>query len=359
MSIEIKNKTFSKILRGYDPAEVEDYLDYIDGEYAKSERRTAENEKRLAVALKKLDEATRKLEKLQKANERRTADLHNIVAEAEQTAESIMADARARAAEMIKSAEAESARIKKQSEAELAEAKAVEAGIRATADDIYSEICMFRDSIFTLYESHIESIEELSVKAENFIDSVDGDAVRAESGNDSDDEAAESAVEEADAGVAGSSAILDFISDFDADEFGSSGAIDFDADINGLDEFEDADDEHIFIEIPDDTGDDEIKPSVETDFDSFFDTVEGFKTIDGLSADEDVLSEDAAAEGFVELDDFFTEDVELSGMSLTDEFDMIFSNNNSKKNIDEIRRQPTIGAEEVPKHSWFDIKKQK
>ncbi len=354
MSIEFKNKTFTRILRGYDPAEVEDYLDYIDGEYAKLERRAAENERRLVLALKKLDEATRKLEKLQKADAQRTAESRDIIAEAERTAEGIKAEARAKASEIIQSAETDAERIKKQSEAELAETKATEAGIRGVADGIYNEICLFRDSIFALYQDHIESIEELSAKAESFVDSVDGNTARLYDGDGSADEA-DDVPEKADDSVADDSDMLDFT----LDELSSSAILDFDGGSIDFGELEDADDEHLFIEIPEDAAEVATNPTVTDDFDSFFDTVEGFETIDGISADGDAPYEDGDALGLTELDDFFTEDVELSGMSLTDEFDMIFSSNESKKNIDEIRRQPTIGAEEVPKHSWFDIKKQK
>ena len=59
MAHDFRNKTFQKVLRGYAPEEVDDYIAYLNEEYRKLERRTADSERKLALALKKLDESAK------------------------------------------------------------------------------------------------------------------------------------------------------------------------------------------------------------------------------------------------------------------------------------------------------------
>ena len=56
MAHDFRNKSFQKVLRGYAPDEVDEYIAYLNEEYHKLERRTADSERKLALALKKLDE---------------------------------------------------------------------------------------------------------------------------------------------------------------------------------------------------------------------------------------------------------------------------------------------------------------
>lgn len=59
MPHDFRNKSFQKVLRGYAPDEVEDYIAYMNEEYRKLERRTADSERKLALALKKLYESAK------------------------------------------------------------------------------------------------------------------------------------------------------------------------------------------------------------------------------------------------------------------------------------------------------------
>jgi flotillin len=59
MPHDIRNKSFQRVLRGYAPDEVDEYIAYLQDEYRKLERRTADSERKLALALKKLDESIR------------------------------------------------------------------------------------------------------------------------------------------------------------------------------------------------------------------------------------------------------------------------------------------------------------
>ena len=56
MARNFKDKDFSKIIRGYAPEEVDEYIGYIDAEYAKVEHVAADYSRKLALALKKLEE---------------------------------------------------------------------------------------------------------------------------------------------------------------------------------------------------------------------------------------------------------------------------------------------------------------
>ena len=48
---------------------------------------------------------------------------------------------------------------------------------------------------------------------------------------------------------------------------------------------------------------------------------------------------------------------EKRDMSLTDEFDIVYSDTSAKKSVDEIRKQPTIAASEPPKKNGKHFKK--
>ena len=56
MAKDFRNKQFGRIIRGYNPEEVDEYIAYINEEYRKLERRCADSERKLSLALKKLDE---------------------------------------------------------------------------------------------------------------------------------------------------------------------------------------------------------------------------------------------------------------------------------------------------------------
>ncbi|MBR3998316.1 MAG: DivIVA domain-containing protein, partial [Clostridia bacterium] len=60
MAKDFRNKQFGRIIRGYNPEEVDEYIAYINDEYRKLERRCADSDRKLALALKKLDEMHQK-----------------------------------------------------------------------------------------------------------------------------------------------------------------------------------------------------------------------------------------------------------------------------------------------------------
>ena len=136
MAKDFRNKTFPKILRGYAPDVVDEYIARINTEYGRLERRLSETEKKLAAAVDKLDKADTNNIGEKEAGTRAAADAKEaavkIIAEAQKTAESIVKQAEKRADEL-------------------------ESEARRLADRVYS----FRDMLFDAYNSHIEDIERV------------------------------------------------------------------------------------------------------------------------------------------------------------------------------------------------------
>lgn len=340
MSLEFKNKTFPKVLRGYSPEEVENYLDYIDEEYKELERTSKQNEKRLVIALRKLDETSKRLAELTAAAEQHAANEKSIIAEAEYTAKRICADAKLKAARIIKQATDTAENIMRQNELDLAEAKAREESVYKSAKNIYGEICKFKDTLFDLYRVHLDAVEVLSNDAKEFIADVDDVRINTDEDDYSDIELGGEYVEEP---AYEPSTEAEVIPE-EEPELGGSFEIA---------ESAPTEDEPVAEEFVEEAASPdfyEANDAADFDYDG-----DGFETVDG----DDVYYEDDEAESYeaespiADLDDFFMDDNSGSDMSLTDEFEIIFSNNNSSKNVDEIRRQPTVAADEKPKHNWF------
>ena len=53
---ELKNKTFSKSIKGYNPAEVDEYIEFLIGKYTEVYRENNELERKLHVVVTNLDE---------------------------------------------------------------------------------------------------------------------------------------------------------------------------------------------------------------------------------------------------------------------------------------------------------------
>ena len=53
---ELKNKTFSKTMRGYNPAEVDDYIEFLIDTYTNQYRENSELERKLKIEVTNLDE---------------------------------------------------------------------------------------------------------------------------------------------------------------------------------------------------------------------------------------------------------------------------------------------------------------
>ena len=146
MAKDFRNKTFQKVLRGYSPDEVDEYIARINEEYRKTERKMNDTERKLALALEKLDEVSGKYAALAEDNAVYEDRARSVIAEANNKAARIVSEARESAKEIEKKAEKEKHAVSK----------------------LYEEITSFRDRVFEIYNTHIESFEEIMDSAEKF-----------------------------------------------------------------------------------------------------------------------------------------------------------------------------------------------
>ena len=72
--------------------------------------------------------------------------------------------------------------------------------------------------------------------------------------------------------------------------------------------------------------------------------------------DSDFNENGDSGDGYVDMDSIFSGKGKRD-MSLTDEFDIVYSDSSAKKSVDEIRKQPTIAASEPPKKNGKHFKK--
>ncbi len=403
MAQDFKNKIFQKVLRGYAPEEVDDYIDYINEEHRKLERRCTDSDRKLALALKKLDEISRKMEELRRTDASTSISDRNKISSADRTAEKIIANAEKRAREIEENANAEASmiinratnaaeNIINQTNSDLSTAKLCEQNMRSSAVEIYEKICGFRDSLYELYSEHIETVESLAKKADAFMVGVDGINTQEYATNetseeyDSEPSLEESYVDEREVSDESFGKTDDFESDEEITEETEELAAEQDLsisdyDISSADDLEeectsvgaeDITDEYETAEADDEYSQDELKidwhtknAAEITEPVDFFDVSDGFKEIDdtisGYNSEFELDSGEEQNEknDFGNLDDFFTDDKNTEEMSITDEFDIIFSIGNSNKNVDEIRRQPTVAAEETPKFQKHNKKHNK
>ena len=199
MARNFKDKNFSKIIRGYAPEEVDEYIAYLDAEYAKVERTAADYGRKLTLVLKKLDEMNNYAQELEdklasyeangaalKQQPAGPAAAENAAREAEEAAEA----AKAKADEILRKAEEaayeerelilsgareEAGRIIEAAKAETDDARTASEKIRESAGKMYGEIIAFRDRLFEEYNSHIESIENIAKGAEALLPADEGE----------------------------------------------------------------------------------------------------------------------------------------------------------------------------------------
>lgn len=421
MAKDFRKKTFHKVLRGYSPDEVDAYLSCINDEFRKLERKNSDNERKLSIALQKLDEINLEKSRYEDTPEvteaEKTAD--SIVKKANADAEAIRAGASQAAEEALREAAEEAAN---EAEKIIAEAEAYSARVRSAADglsktagDMYEEIVSFRDSLFELYNSHIESIEKMANAAEDFSDKVDGmyqpdDGETSTEGDTTDagdesvaaepDEVAESVDEiETDAETAPKAAqdlyidLEDEYADGVDDEYindalGLGGEEEFltdepeesepenteaDSVISEVDEVRRRQLDKFFGILNDDellgAEDDDSADDTQAHESDFNDAETRVLDIGGLLREgrrikeksdlqpEDDFNYEKSDGGYVEMDSIFDGKDERE-LSLTDEFDIVYSDKNARKSVDEIRRQPIVAPSAPQKKSGkWHIKK--
>lgn len=155
---ELKKDDFSKAVRGYAPAEVEEYIDYITEQYTELYNAKCESDRKLETALGKLDEYRAKEQQINK-----------LRVEARDVGNALIAKTKEKCTQMISDAEAYAAQVNAQLDADTA-AKKQE--IRLLADTVIK----FRDTLFDMYGKHIESLQKIAEASDKLASEADGES---------------------------------------------------------------------------------------------------------------------------------------------------------------------------------------
>ena len=141
---------FKEVRRGYDPAEVDAYID-------EQLATMATMQKQNQVLMNKLRDAEAKLSTLAEKEQ----SLKNSIAESKRGAAAMLSDARNRSNTLIDSARHECNKIVDELDAEI------ESRYK-TIEDMRGAVTSFKNELFRLYSDHIENIESLANAAEEF-----------------------------------------------------------------------------------------------------------------------------------------------------------------------------------------------
>lgn len=141
---ELKNKTFSRAMRGYNPVEVDEYVEFVIGKYTELYRENDELQRKLKSAVTKLDEI--------KGEE---DSIRGALIDAKRAASKIKSDAEDRAEAIIRSAKASCNTI-------LADFnEKIEAG-RDTLTTLQADALALKQELFERYSEHIKYIDSLT-----------------------------------------------------------------------------------------------------------------------------------------------------------------------------------------------------
>ncbi len=148
---ELKNKDFSKVMRGYNPAEVDEHIAFIIDKYTELYRENDELERKLKTAYAKLDEIKNEEESIRSA-----------MVNAQRASNKIMTEANNRADIIINTARKSCDRI-------LADFRKKIQEERAVLSALNTAITEFKDKLFKAYNSHIAFVEGIELLDEEEI----------------------------------------------------------------------------------------------------------------------------------------------------------------------------------------------
>jgi len=205
----IKKKTFAKVMRGYQPEEVDAYIDYLLKNYAAVSAENDENKRRLTAVLRKLQSLSENGDSEASSGNpvpspESAAESQRIVEQAKEEAQRIIEDARKNAQDLVRTAQTE-AREKAVTITAEARRSATQAEVYAksqyeSAQKLYQEVISFRDKLFGMYSEHIDMLETIAQDANEYYDLVADTEVSAAHPEEGFEEAiAEPMVEETDA----------------------------------------------------------------------------------------------------------------------------------------------------------------
>lgn len=171
---ELKNKAFSRSLKGYSPAEVDEYIEFLLQKYTELYKENAELDRKLRIVTTSYDELRQEEEAIR-----------STLVSARKMSDRIVADANERADVIVNAVRERCERVVNEFNERIEQEKQQMWRIR-------SAIVEFKKSVFELYGKHVEELQSISVnelseivlpderEIVNHILSDVGDAVRQE-----------------------------------------------------------------------------------------------------------------------------------------------------------------------------------
>lgn len=156
---ELKNKQFQKTFKGYNPQEVDEYIEFVLEKYTEAYRDNNELERKLRIVVTNLDEIKDEEE-----------SIRSTLISAQKMAEKIIADANERA-DIITGA------IKDRCDGVIAEFRQQLQAEKEKAWVMRTRIIEFKKQVYELYGKHIDELKDLSVNEIEDIVLPDDDAI--------------------------------------------------------------------------------------------------------------------------------------------------------------------------------------
>ena len=142
---ELKNKTFGKAVRGYNPNEVDDYIDFLIEKYTELYRENDELERKLKIVVTTLDEIRDEEE-----------SIRATLVKAQQLGEKIVREANEKADAITDS-------IKTRCEAIITDFRKQYSAERKEVWQLRNTVLDFKKNVYELYRDHIEELQSISV----------------------------------------------------------------------------------------------------------------------------------------------------------------------------------------------------
>ena len=142
---ELKDKTFGKAVRGYNPNEVDDYIDFLIEKYTELYRENDELERKLKIVVTNLDEIRDEEE-----------SIRATLVKAQQLGEKIVREANEKADAITDS-------IKTRCEAIITDFRKQYSAERKEVWQLRNTVLDFKKNVYELYRDHIEELQSISV----------------------------------------------------------------------------------------------------------------------------------------------------------------------------------------------------
>ena len=141
---EIRNRQFSRAIRGYATAEVDEYIHFLADTVDALHRENAELDQKLTISLEKLAELQAREARIARLDTEMRRAAANLLHEAEKQQKKILEEAHAYADRVIAEADAHLAIQKK------------------VREEIREEVLRFKNELYSRYGQHIDQLEEIA-----------------------------------------------------------------------------------------------------------------------------------------------------------------------------------------------------